>query len=742
MTIRIPHPRPADARPNATRALRSRLRGLGALLALLALAGASPAGAVRTPDNRSDAGFLIPGAGAVTSATPVVRARLDRSAAWEGFRARYGNWTALWNARTASPHRALGPAIPLPGFADRADAVEASVRAFVAANPGLFGTPVLETTRVEKVNGLWYVSFRQTVRGMAILFADWEFNVGSNGNLMMFGADAERVADADLPAVARIPAAVAREAGRAGLAFDATRDRLEGGDTMELLPVATETGQVLRPVIETRVVIADPPADWMTLVDAATGQVVMRHNRILNAISGTVTGTVHPLLPTDPLATQPLHNLTVNVGPTPVSTSVSGTYSASPGGSVTVSAALRGPYVDVNRQDGIPDASFSAPATDPSTVNIAFNAGNSHDAERDGFNNVNTAHDYVKTLDPGFTGMDYVVPCAVNIASTCNAYWDGTGLNFYAAGGSCPNMATMPDVVYHEYGHGVNDNLYIQAGVPGGMFNGALHEGMADVLASMIQDTSHMGKGFFGPGTVLRELANTRRWPQDASGDPHATGMIIGGAFWDLRLTVGNAVAARLSHFAKYGTPDDPDDGIAMNEFFVATLVADDDNANLGDGTPHATQIVNAFNLHGIGTVFFMDFVHTPLADQPGTSSYPVTANVTYTGPFGAMSGTPTLHYAFNHGGFSSMAMTPTGNPNQFTASIPGSTGAVVRYYLSAVDTYGAVSTEPSNAPAAAVNRFVAGPAITLQSRDMESDPGWTVGDVGDNATTGIWVRA
>ena len=711
------------------------------MLAAALLVPTSPAGAVRAPEDATDAGFSIPGAGAVTLADPDARLRLDRSLAWEDFRARYGGWTAMWNTRTGSPHRAFGPAIALAGFADRADAVEASVRAFVAANPELFGTPVLATSRVQKVNGIWYVRFRQTVRGMPILFNDWEFRVGTNGNLMVLGADAQRVTSADIPTVARIPAAVAREAARAGLAFVQGRDRLEGGDDLALLPVATEQGQIFRVVTEARVVIADPPGDWRTLVDAGTGEVLMRQNQVRNAISGTVTATVHPLLPTDPIVSQPLHNLTVNVGATPVSTSPSGTYSASPGGTVTVSAALRGPFCDVNRQDAVPDASFTAAGvTDPATVNIAFNSGNSHDGERDGFANVNFVHDYIKTLDPGLTGLDYVVPCAVNINSTCNAFWDGTGVNFYAAGGGCPNTATMPDVVYHEYGHGVNDKLYIQAGSPTGMDNGALHEGMADVLAAMIQDTPHMGKGFFGPGTVLRELANTKHWPEDESSDPHMTGLIIGGAFWDLRVAAGLTLASRLSHFAKYGTPDDPDDGVAMNEFFVEALVQDDDDANLGNGTPHSAQIVTAFNAHGIGTVFYLHFTHTPLADQPGDGSYPVTATVTYTGPFGAMAGNPTLFYAYNNGSFQSVGMTPTGNSNEFTGSIPGSSGAVVRYYLSAIDTYGQTSTEPAHAPVI-VNRFVAGPVVTLQSRDMETDPGWMVGSPSDNATTGIWIR-
>ena len=745
MTIRNQGTRHADARPIVTRGPKPRRLGPFCLwLAVLTVVAASPAGAVRTPDHVTNAGFVIPGAGAVTVADPGLRGRLDRSLTWQSFRARHGGWSAMWNARTLSPHRALGPAFPLPGFADRADAVEASVRAFVASNTDLFGTPVLVTSRVQRVNGTWYVSFRQTVRDMPILFNDWEFRVGANGNLMAFGADAQRLSEADVPAVTPLPASVAREAARVGLSFVPGRDRLEGGDALELLPVETEQGQTFRVVTEARVVIADPPGDWRTLVDAATGEVLLRENRVRNAIGGTVTGTVHPLLPTDPLVSQPLKNLTVTVGATPVVTSASGAYSASPGGTVTVSAALRGPFSDVNRQDGGFDASFSAPGvTDPSTVNIAFNSGNSQDAERDGFANVNFVHDYVRTLDPGAVNLDYVAPTNVNINATCNAFYqpaDGS-VNFYIAGGGCPNTATMPDVVYHEYGHGVNDHIYYLAGQLGGMGNGALHEGMADVLASMIQDTSHMGKGFFGPGTVLRELVNTLRWPQDGSSDPHATGMIIGGAFWDLRLSAGLAVAARLSHFAKYGTPDDLDDGVAMNEFFVETLVADDDDANLGNGTPHGNQIVAAFNAHVIGTVFYMDFNHTPLADQPGQASYPVTATVTYNGPFGALAGNPTLYYAYDNGSFQSVGMTPTGNPNEYTGNIPGTSGAVVRYYLSATDTYGQASTDPPSAPTLAVNRFVAGPAITELTRDMETDPGWTVGSVSDNATTGIWVR-
>ena len=44
-----------------------------------------------------------------------------------------------------------------------------------------------------------------------------------------------------------------------------------------------------------------------------------------------------------------------------------------------------------------------------------------------------------------------------------------------------PVTAPFRDVVYHEYGHGINYDLYAFLGDPGGMNNGAMQEGYADI---------------------------------------------------------------------------------------------------------------------------------------------------------------------------------------------------------------------------------------------------------------------
>src|SRR6185295_9487294 len=108
--------------------------------------------------------------------------------------------------------------------------------------------------------------------------------------------------------------------------------------------------------------------------------------------------------------------------------------------------------------------------------------------------------------------------------------------------------------------------------------------------------------------------------------DPHVTGLIVAGAMWDLRESIGLTLAERLGHLAKYGLADDGNDGIAMGKYFTEVLIADDNDGNLANGTPHFNQIAAAFGAHGIGTGVFISIAHVPLEDQPTPSPYAVQA--------------------------------------------------------------------------------------------------------------------
>src|SRR6185295_12499239 len=78
----------------------------------------------------------------------------------------------------------------------------------------------------------------------------------------------------------------------------------------------------------------------------------------------------------------------------------------------------------------------------------------------------------------------------VNIPITCNAFWDGTSVNFYRSGGGCRNTGEIAAVFDHEWGHGMDDN-----DTGGNLSNSS--EGYADIAAIYRLQASCVGHGFF-----------------------------------------------------------------------------------------------------------------------------------------------------------------------------------------------------------------------------------------------------
>lgn len=90
---------------------------------------------------------------------------------------------------------------------------------------------------------------------------------------------------------------------------------------------------------------------------------------------------------------------------------------------------------------------------------------------------------------------------------------------------------------------------------------------------------------------------------------------------------------------------------------------------------------------------------HTPLQDTEDTAiPYPVVARVVSREPLA--SGYPLVRYAVNGGAFTDLAMTPTGNPDEYEADIPPQTmSTTVSYYIEARDVLGYWETSPAAAP-------------------------------------------
>ena len=127
--------------------------------------------------------------------------------------------------------------------------------------------------------------------------------------------------------------------------------------------------------------------------------------------------------------------------------------------------------------------------------------------------------------------LDKKVKVYVNQEGECNAFYTTTRavITLFRAGGGCANVATINDVVYHEWGHGLDDHTGRNPGVTDRAFS----EGIADVVSAYFTEDPRIGIGFvqdreFG----IRTISSARRYPEDV-GSPHVEGGIIAGAFWD-----------------------------------------------------------------------------------------------------------------------------------------------------------------------------------------------------------------
>ncbi len=173
-----------------------------------------------------------------------------------------------------------------------------------------------------------------------------------------------------------------------------------------------------------------------------------------------------------------------------------------------------------------------------------------NDAQVNGYVNASIAKEFVRAhVDAAMPTIDDPIKVNVNIAQDCNAFFDGTAINFFHRTTTCENTALIQDVVFHEYGHRVHAAEIIE-GV--GSFDGAMSEGAADFLAASITGDSGMGRGFFFNDVPLRELDppdKEWKWPIDI-GEIHHTGMIFGGSFWDLR----KALIARARRGRRLGS--------------------------------------------------------------------------------------------------------------------------------------------------------------------------------------------
>ena len=393
---------------------------------------------------------------------------------------------------------------------------------------------------------------------------------------------------------------------------------------------------------------------------------------------------------------------------------------------VDLTFEYRGTYCRVYNQSGATYSftqSFAPGVADDAILNVGKTQ---HDtAHANAYRCVNDFRDWVKEIDPSDTHVDFQMRANVNINSDCNAYYDGSSINFYTSGSGCVNTA-FSTVVAHEEGHWTND-LYSSGNGPDGF-----GEGAADVWAMYLYDTVEVGSNFCGPGCGIRRGDNNKQFCGDNSGGchggVHANGEVLMGALWKVRdnlnTSLGNDAGDLLSDtllLAWFNAYNDSQIHSIIEEHWLAL---DDDDGNIGNGTPNYQEINDGFLAQGFPgfDLNYISISHTALNDTQNESGYTINADMVP--EFGNAVTSATVHYMVDGGSEQTVAMAP-GTGNGWSATIPGQQSpSTVTYWISAEDDLANNQRYPLKSDI----DFLVGLRRIIYFTDFETsdDDGWT----------------
>jgi uncharacterized protein (TIGR03382 family) len=710
------------------------LRPIG-LAVVFAAALVQPAGAVVRPK------------GAEPPMVTTGRApRLHRDVEWAGQgvldRAGFRGWTAIYDRDTDVPLRMWGPGQLASGAMASPSIAEAWARRFLAehlavlapgAAPGDF---VVVANQLNPSGDVRSIGFLQRANGIAVLGGTISFAF-KNDRMIMVGSTAlPHVATAALAApVQRLAAArvTSEAAAWLGAAGHAVVPRGGVAASQVIVPIVhprTTSGADITYTLAEQVAMettTGAPGRWNVFVDARTGAAFARETTLMFA-----TGTVQFDVPVRaPFAAagrtvQSAANATLKVNGDDVTTGLDGVVTWTGTAPATVGSGLVGPFVQVTNEAG---ALFteSLSLADGGAVVFSHPTEEVIDAQFDAFIYANEAKHFARTqLDPTLAYLDQLLSVSVNDnTEQCNAFSTGDDIHFFRRTVTfCENTGRMADVVYHEFGH----SIHAHAIIPGvGQFNGSMSEGVADTLAVSMTGDSGMGRGFFFDNTPLRELNPVEKkiWPRDATGEVHDEGEIYGEAMWDLRgnLQASMGVTAGFEQFLKiyYGTVQR---AVDIPSSFAEALVADDDDGDLANGTPHSCDIITAFAAHGLYDPVVARNVSLPVRDN-------FTISVATAVAVSGACQIPTVRSAVlewrRRGGDSKSELPLAANGGRFSATIPTQPdGSVVEYQVTLTLSNGEIQVFPTN-KGEPFYQFYVGPVTKLWCADFEDGAAdWT----------------
>jgi uncharacterized membrane protein len=537
--------------------------------------------------------------------------------------------------------------------------MEAIVRDFLKRTAPMLGVDpaalVLNRSRSGQPAGhVWFVDFDVYKGGLPIEGARVVFRI-NNGNLIQFGTEHLPAPGATVPDVKVTKEAALAVAARYVGGFTKA-DTFRDAGSQHLLPALTSSriqlkdfefgrGRGMVRVWQFVFHRDGVMGNWRARVDASTGA-LLEFGDINEYAQAAATGGTYldsAVTGAEVVRPSPFTNLS-----TGGFSNSAGIYTWN-GGALT--SSMQGQYVRITdtcgsislSADGSGNLAFgTSSGTDCTTPGVG-GAGNTH-ASREQFYQVNRIKEVGRSWLPANTWLTQQLNVNVNLNQTCNAYWDGTQLNFFKSGGGCSNTGELAGVSLHEYGHGLDSND--GNGDPPDHGSG---EATGDFTAALSLHESCIGPGFLGSNcngygnactacTGVRDLdfakhasnaaatvANftqpdcptSSNYQGPCGREGHCESYVASEALWDLpnrdlpnpgsgaAWTVVDRLwflsrSTSTAFFSCTAGGTFTSNGCNAGSMWKVFRAIDDDDGNLGNGTPHGGAIFAALNRHGI----------------------------------------------------------------------------------------------------------------------------------------------
>ncbi len=653
-------------------------------------------------------------------------------------------WSQIWDRDTDVPLRMWGPSIPVFASTANADVAESAARQFLAEHlevlaPGAAaGDFTLISNQLDGTHTIRTVGFQQYAHGLRVVGGTIAITF-ERDHLVMVSSTALPHVTVRMPGGV-LPAATLEQSAQQFLAGDNVSTHVLGRGDRVIVPMIHERGT--RPAVEIDYSVAETvrlEADresgrWDVWLDASNGAAIARTSLLMFA-TGTINFDVPDRYPAGGRSPHPAPQDTHTINGAMVTSGLDGSVTFTGASPATVTPGLAGPLVSVVNNAGA-SVSDTLSLADGGSVTWSMANDAASDAQLDTFVFASTAKQFARTqMTPSaqtLAFLDRQNVANVNVNQTCNAQSDGDTEYFFIAGSqgnlNCENTGRIADVVYHEFGHSLHNN----SAIPGeGAFESSLSEGLADTLAVSITGDHGMGRGFLLNDQPLRDVDPVgieKKWPDDADGEPHDEGEIIGEALYDLRKALQDKYGtdAGFHKFVAlyYGVMQHSAD---IPSSFPAVLLVDDDDGDLSNGTPDQCAIQTAFGLHGLvglpnsgglltvttptitGRTVALD-IHSP----PGDPSCPY--------PFATAA---TLTWKLAGGTASDLPLAASGAT--YSAELPAQpSGSVVLYHVTVTLSNGKTLQFPDN-PADPEYQLYVGAVTPIKCFDFEAGIGeWT----------------